>query len=287
MQVQLREGFVQVRDLRLHYLGWGEKGPPVVLHHATGFLAYLWQPIAQLLAHRYQVLAYDARGHGDSDKPETGYQWTELVEDLLAFIDAMGWTQAALVGHSSGGAAALAAAALRPQLVVRVVALEPVIFPPEIPQDSRSHEMAEIARKRRVVWPSRQELMEAYRQRAAFARWDEEVLRLYVEHGTFQRPDGQIELKMPGHLEALVYEGGVALDTWALLPQVRCPVLVVRGGEADSPLYKAAELVTSRLANARLVTVKEGSHFFPMEVPHQTAQLVWDFLAEEPLWAPS
>ena len=63
--------FVQANGLRLHYLAWGEAGArPIVLNHATGFLAWLWEPVARpLVAAGYRVLAYDARGHGDSDKP--------------------------------------------------------------------------------------------------------------------------------------------------------------------------------------------------------------------------
>jgi len=69
-----REGAVRADSLRLHYLEWGDAGPPLagqaaVLLHATGFLARLWEPIAEGLSGRFHVYAYDARGHGDSDKP--------------------------------------------------------------------------------------------------------------------------------------------------------------------------------------------------------------------------
>jgi len=52
-----------------------------------------------------------------------------------------------------------------------------------------------------MVWGSREELISAYRQRRTFAGWREDVLRLFSEHGTFQREDGQIELKCPGEIE--------------------------------------------------------------------------------------
>jgi pimeloyl-ACP methyl ester carboxylesterase len=64
-----------------------QSGDPAVLLHATGFLARLWEPIAVTLAARYRVYAYDARGHGDSDKPAvtgaegsaSGYGWEGLA----------------------------------------------------------------------------------------------------------------------------------------------------------------------------------------------------------------
>ncbi len=61
-----------VNGIRLAYLDFGGGGPPAVLHHPTGFLSWVWAPIAERLAQRYRVFALDARGHGDSDKPESG-----------------------------------------------------------------------------------------------------------------------------------------------------------------------------------------------------------------------
>jgi len=127
-----REGTVTVNGLRLHYLDWGGEGPAIVLHHATSLHAWVWHPIAQRLVARGRVLAYDARGHGDSDKPASDYGWDRFARDLVGFIEALQLGPATLVGHSSGGTAALACAAWRPELVTRIVALEPVLVPPQV-----------------------------------------------------------------------------------------------------------------------------------------------------------
>ena len=57
----VREGTVDSGGVKLHYLDWGGDGPPLIVLRATGFLAKLWQPMAEQLASRYRVAAYDQR----------------------------------------------------------------------------------------------------------------------------------------------------------------------------------------------------------------------------------
>ena len=118
-----KDGFVEANGIRLHYLEWGAGAPPVVLLHATGFLARLWEPIAVQMSTRFHVYALDARGHGDSDKPVLsgaegpapagGYGWEGLAADLMGFLDAVGLVGVPIVGHSSGAAGAIRLAARR------------------------------------------------------------------------------------------------------------------------------------------------------------------------------
>jgi pimeloyl-ACP methyl ester carboxylesterase len=276
-----REGTVTVNGLRLHYLDWGGEGPAIVLHHATSLHAWVWHPIAQRLVARGRVLAYDARGHGDSDKPASDYGWDRFARDLVGFIEALQLGPATLVGHSSGGTAALACAAWRPELVTRIVALEPVLVPPQVEGRVPGHrQLSEGARRRRTVWPSLEAAARHLRQREAYAHWREDVLRLYLEKGTFRRPDGQVELKMSGELEAQVYEGRPALDIWPLLSSVRCPVLLVMGRSPSPGLDVGIREAARHLPDARLEQMAAGSHFFPQELPEETAGIIEAFLDE-------
>ena len=165
------EGYVDANGVRLHYLRWraadGGDLPPIVLLHATGFLARLWQPVAEALASRFDVFAYDTRGHGDSDKPPPegeNYHWRNLVADLRGFCDAIGLRGVPIAGHSSGGAAAAYLAATHQEYVSRLILFEPIIFPAQFaPPEDRRNELAEGARKRRLVWRDAEEIVETYR----------------------------------------------------------------------------------------------------------------------------
>ena len=240
-----KDGFVEANGIRLHYTEWGGDAPPLVLLHATGFLARLWQPIAVQLSARFHVYALDARGHGDSDKPAPsgGYGWEGLAADLMGFLDSLGLVGVPIIGHSSGAAGA-----------------------------------ARLAAKRRMVWDSREELITAYRQRRTFAGWRKDVLRLFAEHGTFEREDGRIELKCPGEIEAELYRNSLSPDTWDLLPHVGCPTLVIRGENTEPMLALVAEGVARRIPGARLATIAGGSHFVPMERPEAIAAEALAFL---------
>ena len=201
-----KDGFVEANGIRLHYTEWGGDAPPLVLLHATGFLARLWQPIAVQLSARFHVYALDARGHGDSDKPAPagGYGWEGLAADLRGFLDALGLVGVPIVGHSSGAAGAIRLAARRPEYVAAAVLIEPTVFPPMPVEgsDERKEQLASGAAKRRMVWDSREEFIEGYRLRRTFAGWHEDVLRLYAEHGTFKREDGRLADFFQGIIKA-------------------------------------------------------------------------------------
>jgi pimeloyl-ACP methyl ester carboxylesterase len=290
--------------IRLHYLSWqaGSGGhiglPPLIMVHATGFLARLWQPVAEHLAEPppnkpnrlgFWVYAYDSRGHGDSDKPapqgeritpDGPYGWIRFARDLKGFMDTFRFRNAPLVGHSAGGAAALYLAAMHPQYVSRVVAIEPIVIPPNqfSPGDERRNDLAEGAVRRRMVWASVDEIVKSYRSRPTFSRWREDVLRLYAEHGTFRRDDGKRQLKCPGEIESEVFHQSRSLDVWSALPLVRCPVLVLRGEHTDGYLQTLCESVAARVPNGRLAVVGNAGHLAPMEQPERVADMILEFL---------
>jgi len=285
-----KDGFVEANGIRQHYMEWGGDAPPVVLLHATGFLARLWEPIATEMSARFHVYALDARGHGDSDKPALsgvegsaeGYGWEGLAADLRGFLDTLGLVGVPIIGHSSGAAGAARLAAKRPEYVSAAVLIEPTVFPPMPVEgsDARKEQLASGAAKRRMVWDSREELITAYRQRRTFAGWREDVLRLFAEHGTFRREDGRIELKCPGEIEAELYRNSLSPDTWELLPRLRCPTLVIRGENTEPLLALVSEGVARRIPGARLATIAGGSHFVPMEQPEAIAAAALAFLDE-------
>jgi lipase len=282
------EGYVDANGVRLHYLRWraaarGEL-PPILLLHATGFLARLWQPVAEELVSRFDVFAYDTRGHGDSDKPPPdgeNYHWRNLVADLRGFCDALGLRKAPIAGHSSGGAAAAYLAATHPEHVSRLVLFEPIIFPAQFaPPEDRRSDLAEAARKRRLVWRNAEEIVETYRSRPAFARWREEVLRLYAEHGTFRREDGQIELKCSGEIEAEVFDHSRSLDTWDRLPEITCPTLLMHGALTPEPFPSLMAQLARLIPDARLETVTNAGHLAPMQRPEALTEAILTFTGE-------
>lgn len=115
------EGTVQAGDVRLAYTVAGEPdAPPMVLLHALGERGADWAPVIGRFAERFQVFAFDLRGHGASDWPGT-YSFQLMRDDVAAALDRLALAGVTLVGHSMGGAVAYLVTMRRPDLVARLI----------------------------------------------------------------------------------------------------------------------------------------------------------------------
>lgn len=96
-------GTITARDgTRLACLDQGA-GKPLVLIHGWTLASEIWTLQADWLAgHGMRVVAYDRRGHGNSDKPADGYDYDTLATDLAAVLDRLDLRDVTLVGHSMG-----------------------------------------------------------------------------------------------------------------------------------------------------------------------------------------
>ena len=99
--------FVSVQGNSLHYRDWGGAGQSVVLVHGLASNCRIWDLVAPILSRQFRVVALDQRGHGQSFKPDEGYDFATVVSDLDGVIDALGLTHPIIVGHSWGGDVAL------------------------------------------------------------------------------------------------------------------------------------------------------------------------------------
>lgn len=278
------EGVIQRGDITSHYLDWHGSGPPLVLIHATGFLAALWRPIAEELSDSFHVVAIDQRGHGDSPPSPDGYTFEAFADDLQALIETLELERPVVAGHSSGGTTAVAHAARHPDDVRGAVLIDPVLAPPELhvnpPNAPNASTLADRARKRRTVWSSADEAFESYRTRPAFSGWREDVLRLYVDEGTRDRDDGQVELKCAAEAEAGFYEAALCFDAQAVMAGVRCPALVIWGADDGWVKLGADRFVEEAIPHGRTVIVSETGHYPPQECPGVVARLIDEFLVE-------
>ncbi|MBW5247727.1 alpha/beta hydrolase [Streptomyces sp. P01-B04] len=123
---------VQAGGIRLAHRMWGDpSAPPVVLVHGRCGSSATWTIVAERLAVRHRVYAFDFRGHGLSDWPGR-YSFELFRDDLHAFLEVRNLAGATVVGHSMGGAAAYLLAERQPGLIGRLVIEE---APPPFPLD--------------------------------------------------------------------------------------------------------------------------------------------------------
>lgn len=112
--------YVEINGANIYYQSYGDDPhhAPVMLIHGSTIDSHTdWDSIAPELARHYRVFAPDCRGHGRSNNPNMTYSFKELADDVAAFVHAMGYERAHIIGHSNGGNIALVTLMEHPEIV--------------------------------------------------------------------------------------------------------------------------------------------------------------------------
>ncbi|MBK5206426.1 MAG: alpha/beta hydrolase [Polaromonas sp.] len=265
--------------------------PLVIFSHGNSFPASTYSVLLQSLKARgFQVKAIEKFGH-DPRYPVTS-NWPHLVQQLADFaskeVEKSG--QAAfLVGHSLGGFLSLMCAAEHPILGGQPVRGVLLIDSPVLggwratalsvakrAQLVGSITPGAISRKRRQQWLSRDEVLAHFRSKKAFARWDEQVLRDYIEHGTHDGTDqsqGQRLLSFDRDVETAIYNTlPDNLDRLLKANPLKCPAAFI-GARQSSEMKQVGLGMTEKVTKGRIMML-DGSHLFPMEKPIATAAAI-------------
>jgi len=268
--------------------------PLIIFSHGNSFPASTYGVLFQSLRERgFQVEAIEKFGH-DPRYPVTS-NWPHLVQQLADFasqeVEKSG--QAAfLVGHSLGGFLSLMCAARHPELGGKKVKGVLMIDSPilggwraralSVAKRARlvgSISPGAISRKRRQQWLSRDEVLAHFRSKKAFARWDEEVLRDYIDHGTHDGEgdsaslQGQRLLSFDRDVETAIYNTlPDNLESLLKTHPLTCPSAFI-GGRQSVEMKQVGMAMTEKITQGRIMML-DGSHLFPMEQPVATAAAI-------------
>lgn len=265
--------------------------PLVIFSHGNSFPASTYGVLFQSLKSRgFQVKAIEKFGH-DPLYPVTS-NWPNLVQQLADFtseqVEKSG--QAAfLVGHSLGGFLSLMCAARNPVLGGQPVRGVLLIDSPILggwratalsvakrAQLVGSISPGAVSRKRKHQWLGLDEVLAHFRSKKAFARWDEQVLRDYIEHGTHddtEQTPGQRLLSFDRDVETAIYNT-LPHNLEGLLKRypLKCPVAFI-GGRQSAEMKQVGMAMTEKVTKGRIMML-DGSHLFPMEKPVATAAAI-------------
>jgi pimeloyl-ACP methyl ester carboxylesterase len=252
----------------------------IVFSHANSFPAGTYAVLFKHLRSRgFTVKAVDKFGH-DPAYPVSN-NWPHLVQQLHDFAareaDKAG-EKPFLVGHSLGGFLSAICAARHPQLARGVLLLDSPLIGGWKSHAVRAVKQTQlvgslspgaVSRKRKQRWASREEALEHFRHKKAFAHWDPLVLADYIAHGT-REEDGQCVLGFDRDIETAIYN--TLPDHLQRLLQrhpLRCPVAFI-GGLQSQEIRQVGMAMTAKITEGR-ITMLDGSHLFPMEKPLATA----------------
>ena len=190
------------------------------------------------------------------------------------------------VGHSLGGILHFLVAIENPELYKQIVLLDaPIIsrlssygirFLKLIGQMDKSP-LVQTTRFRRTVWETKDEAFEHFKKKEKFAKFDEDILRDYIEYGTIETEKGY-ELFFTSQAEAKIYH---TLPHY--LPKLRGKLKVPAAyiGGTHSTEAKMARLSFMRKHFPFEFRFIEGSHLFPFEKPRETAEIIKNILNQK------
>lgn len=129
------EGYVMANGIRLHYwrTGGGAGKAPLVMAHGSSDDGLCWTNLATEFTDRYDIIMFDARGHGLSDPPTAADPADVQVEDLAGLIKALKLEKPILMGHSMGSASVAHFAAKYPDVPRAVILEDPALVRPATP----------------------------------------------------------------------------------------------------------------------------------------------------------
>ncbi len=126
------KGYINANGIQVHYYRSGGNKPQVVLNHGAMDDGLCWTQVAKELEHDYDVIMFDARGHGLTDSGRGDYRSETRADDLAKAIEILGLEKPVIGGHSMGADVSIHLAASYPE-IPRAIFLEdpPVTMPGE------------------------------------------------------------------------------------------------------------------------------------------------------------
>jgi pimeloyl-ACP methyl ester carboxylesterase len=238
-------------------------GPPVLLIHGYTDNSRSWSLLAPHLAGR-RLIAVDLRGHGMSGAPACCYGIDTLADDMHRFLDALGITQADVVGHSLGSMTALALAVFHPERVNRLVLVSTALRPGGGPGSWLWDNISTLSFP---LDPDGQFMTEWY--------WNPNPVPAdYIDR---ERAESAA---VPEHVWKGVLEALTITDLTPAAPLVTAPTLVLWGDQDG--LFDAAqqETVRAALPSARFETVAGFGHNMFWETPERVGATIDTFLGD-------
>ncbi len=251
-----------INGVELFYEDTGGTGEVILFHHGYTGSHDSWPAIIEQLGDEFRCVMMDARGAGDSGRPDDGYTIEQYTADVIGLVDTLGIDRFTYVGHSMGGAIGMWLGLEHADRLDRLVLVTPVgsggvAVPPGV---------REAAAK---LWHDR-DAEELVRQRIAGAARPELVDEVQVK----ERVDRALSVS-PGHYEGS-WDSMAAFHVTERLGELITPTLMVVG--AADGLARANLEDYLRLPNATLHVFSRVGHFVPSDVPDEFAAVLRDFI---------
>lgn len=255
------------------YLRRGQ-GPPVVLLHGIPSSSYLWRDVIDPLAERFDVIAPDLVGYGDSEKRlDTDLSVAAQARYMVAFLEALQVHQAAIVGHDIGGGIAQLIATDEPTRVARLAVIDSIV--------DNNWPVPDIARLRDPAWDqimATLDLHNGFRKGleaglAVPGRMTDEILDEWV------RPFADQNGRRSYLRAARALNNRDLVSRSRHIEEIASPTLILWGAQ-DRFLDAAwGAHLQRKIRGATLQVIDPGGHFLPLDRPEAVVEALLRFLS--------
>jgi pimeloyl-ACP methyl ester carboxylesterase len=244
--------------VKLCYAEGGTSVAPFVFVHGWCCDHSYFAPQHAHFSARHRVVSVDQRGSGQSDKPQQDYTIEGFVDDLAWLCRELRLERPLLVGHSMGGAIALATAARHPELPRAIALCDPaVLFGPAMGEPARAL-IAELGRSHY------REAARAFIDGHLFSPHDDPARRARIVADMCAAPQ---------HVMRSSFQNTLEFDGEAAARACRVPVLLI---DAEVPVPDRARFAAACPQLQTAQTVGAG-HFHQLEVPEQVNAMLERF----------
>jgi non-heme chloroperoxidase len=244
--------------VRLPYVEQGDpRGVPVLLLHGITDSWHSFERVLPHLPHSIRAFALSQRGHGDADRPTTGYSPQDFAADLAAFMQALDLGPAVIAGHSMGASIAQRFAIDHPGRTLGLVLVGSL-----------------------VTWRGHPDFVELWDSVVStltdpidpgFVREFQESTLAQPVPPEFLETVVRESLKLPARVwRAVLLEGLLEADFSRELANIQAPTLIF-WGDQDALTRNGQEALTAAIAGSRLVTYAGAGHGLHWEEPGRFA----------------
>ncbi len=259
---------VKVNGIQLYHEVHGQ-GEPLVLIMGLGASTLGWNMQIPTLSREFQVIAFDNRGSGRSDKPATPYTIRLFADDTADLMDALGIASTHVYGQSMGGLIAQELALSYPERVRTLVLGSTTCGGQQAVPALPEHLTLMAALNTLSVEEAAEKGLPLMYSEEFIARKRQELIA---------RALAEAELRPP--LDAFVrqVQATVRHEAYDRLPQICCPTLIISGADDKVVPAENSRILAERIPNAELVVLPKAGHGYLVECAEESNAIVLDFL---------
>lgn len=256
---------IKSNGIRIHY--WrtgGENKPVMIMAHGITDYGLSWASLAAMFERDYDIIMYDARGHGFSEKPEGPYSLDTHVEDLIGLIKALEIKKPILIGHSMGCSTIASAGAACPDLPAAIIMEDPV-FP-----DALEHLTEDILPDWKAMVEADKAMGKQKLMKVARTKRHPGLSDFEYDHWA------ESKLLVTSNVIDIIHGEGFG-DPIKTYPRIIAPTLILKA-DADKDSRQKHLKVAELFPNGKLIHIDGASHLVRKDKPVETERQIRIFL---------